>query len=211
MTQNQSDFNTTLNVKAAIEGDVESTAWIIERFTPLLIAQARYRIGAKLQRIVDPEDLVQDTWAIALPKLSTLPARAGRFTPVVVRFLSTTLLYVFNNQLRKHLGRADSGQKKDGAGSTQPDFMGMLSADITGVVTRAARVEEKGHVHEAIEQLSQNDREIIVLRGIEQNSLEEVAATLDITTKNASVRYGRAILRLREALPDSIIQDLPDE
>ncbi len=209
--QTQSDIDTTIHVRAAIDGDTNSTSWIIERFTPLLLAQARYRIGPKLQRMIDPEDLVQDTWAVALPKLTTLPARGNRFTPVVVRFLSTTLLYTFNNLLRKHINRQESTHRSDKDGSTRPSPLNNISADMTGVVTQAVRVESVNHIYQAIEQLSESDREIIVLRGIEQNSLEDISKMLDITTKNASVRYGRALARLRDAMPDAIFRDLPND
>ena len=82
---------------------------------------------------------------------------------------------------------------------------------MTGVVTQAVRVESVNHIYQAIEQLSESDREIIVLRGIEQNSLEDISKMLDITTKNASVRYGRALARLRDAMPDAIFRDLPND
>lgn len=209
--QAESDVETTIHVRAAIDGDINSTSWIIERFTPLLLAQARYRIGPKLQRMIDPEDLVQDTWAVALPKLTTLPARGNRFTPVVVRFLSTTLLYTFNNLLRKHINRKESAHTSGEGGSTRPSPFNNLSADITGVVTHAVRVESVDEIHNAIEQLGEKDKEIIVLRGIEQNSLEDISKMLSITTKNASVRYGRALARLREAMPEAIFRDLPDD
>ena len=38
---------TTLHVRQAVAGDLDSQSWIIERFTPLLLAQARYRSGVE--------------------------------------------------------------------------------------------------------------------------------------------------------------------
>ena len=52
------------------------------------------------------------------------------------------------------------------------------------------------------------DREVLVLRGIEQRENQEVAAQLGIDGDAASTRYRRALQRLRDRLPAVLSSDL---
>ena len=100
------DAVTTIHVQRAKHGDEASLDWVVRRFTPLLLAQARYRLGASLRTHYDPEDLVSEVWAIALPRLPDLTVRDGRATPVLVKFLATTLLFRVNSLMRKLAARS---------------------------------------------------------------------------------------------------------
>jgi RNA polymerase sigma-70 factor (ECF subfamily) len=62
------------------------------------------------------------------------------------------------------------------------------------------RDELVGRVHLALMDLSDTDREILLMRTLEGLSNKEVAQVLDIDLAAASKRYGRAILRLRQLL-----------
>src|SRR5262245_53247125 len=83
---------TTYHVRRAREGEESSLRWVVARFTPLLRAAADYRLGKHLRGLYEPEDLLQDVWAVALPRLGDLIPRSERYTPVLLKFLSTTLL-----------------------------------------------------------------------------------------------------------------------
>ena len=62
------DQLTTFHVRRAREGDAPSLEWVVNRFAPVLLANARYRLGKGLSKIYDPEAIVNDVWAVALPK-----------------------------------------------------------------------------------------------------------------------------------------------
>ena len=94
---------TSLHVRRAADGDGGSLSWVVSRLSPLLLAQATYRLGSRLRALYEPEDLVNETWAVTLPKLAELPARDGRLTPVLLRFLSTTLLHRIQSLVRSPL------------------------------------------------------------------------------------------------------------
>jgi RNA polymerase sigma-70 factor (ECF subfamily) len=80
-----------------------------------------------------------------------------------------------------------------------------------GVVTRVVHREEEQAVTARLEELEPDDREIIVLRGIEQNSTHAVATMLGLSEGAVRVRYHRAVRRLRDRLPGSIFAGLPDD
>jgi RNA polymerase sigma factor (sigma-70 family) len=186
---------TSLHVRRAKRGDGSSLEWLIERFTPLLLAQARYRLSPALAAHVDPEDLVQEVWTVALSGLPALGMRDGRETPVLLRFLSTTLLYRVANLTRKHI-RGVSRTKDE---SLAP-LVERLPEETRGAVTRIAGREARGDLARAIGELSERDRAIVVLRGIERHSNARVAELVGDSPNAVSLRYNRALAALRERL-----------
>ena len=69
--------------------------------------------------------------------------------------------------------------------------------------TEAIRQELQRRLTAAIDQLSDDDREIILMRHHELLSNQDVAAALELTEAAASMRYLRALRRLRAVLvPD---------
>jgi RNA polymerase sigma-70 factor (ECF subfamily) len=67
-------------------------------------------------------------------------------------------------------------------------------------VDETTRNEETALVHEALEELSENYREIIELRDLEELSTKEVAERLDLTRVNVRVRLHRARTKLKGVL-----------
>lgn len=193
------------HVRRALAGDLESLAAVVERFTPLLLAQASYRLGTKLKRFADPEDVVNDVWARALPRLSTIEVREGRMTPVLVKFLSIALLRRVRDLFEKHVLGKKLAEAAEGVDTGDP--LAALPAEQSGVVTRAVKKERQGLLAAAIDGLPPNDREVLVLRGIEMRTNQEVAAMLEIDADAASTRYRRALARLEESAPKSLLRD----
>jgi RNA polymerase sigma-70 factor (ECF subfamily) len=66
--------------------------------------------------------------------------------------------------------------------------------------TAAIQKELQKRLEAAIATLEDDDREIILMRHAEQLSNQEVAATLSLTEAAASMRYLRAVRRLRQVL-----------
>jgi RNA polymerase sigma-70 factor, ECF subfamily len=66
--------------------------------------------------------------------------------------------------------------------------------------TAALRQEIQGRFQSALEALPEDDREIILMRHFEQLSNQDVASALALTEAAASMRYLRALRRLRALL-----------
>jgi len=209
---------TSLHVRRALDGDSSSLEWVISRLSPVLLAQARYRLNPKLRRHVDPEDLVNEVWMIALPRLAEFDVAGPRYTPALLRFLSITLLNRINNLFQKFikgkplaLAGSDDPNRSSFFGAGASGGSGELAAEHTGVVTRVVKDEAHGLVLDCIEELDPDDREVIILRGVEQNPNKEVALLLDLEPNTVAVRYKRALERLRKRLPESVFDELPEE
>jgi RNA polymerase sigma-70 factor (ECF subfamily) len=69
--------------------------------------------------------------------------------------------------------------------------------------TAAMQHELQRRLHAAITALNDDDREVICMRHYEQLSNQEVATVLQLTEAAASMRYLRALRRLRALLPES--------
>lgn len=204
--------DTSLQVRRARGGDAQSASWVVERFTPALLAQARYRLGRLASPPCEPEDLVDDVWAVALGRLPEIGPDERRATPVLVAFLATTLLHLHNNLLRKMIRRrAETGARGRGETSDDDDRPSRLPDATAGVVTRAVRRETSGILAAEVLGLPEPDRDIVVLRALEQVPTREVASRLGLTEKAVSLRYNRALAKLRAALPESILREIdPD-
>ena len=193
---------TTFHVRAAIRGDGQSVEWIVRRFTPILMAQAEYRLDARVRAVIGPDDLVNEVWLRALPRLSEFAVPGGeRATPPVVGFLSRILLNQINNLYRKMI--RGKPERDDIDGETH-----LGSAESRQMISRVIESEERSVVDECIAELSDSDREILVLRGIEHNSNQEIAVLLGIEPNTAAVRYRRALDKVRRRLPRGILDEL---
>lgn len=169
------------------------------RFTPLLLAQARYRMGERLRARYEPEDVVNDVWARVLPRLTDLGEREGRHTPVLLRFLSTAVLHQINNLLRLSATNApDAG----------PEPLAALDDATRGPLTRTVERERQGIAVAALEELEPRDREIVLLRVLEQHSNSEAAQALGIEANTAAQVFRRALEKLRRKLPGSIFDEI---
>jgi RNA polymerase sigma-70 factor (ECF subfamily) len=73
----------------------------------------------------------------------------------------------------------------------------------------AARADLLGLVQTAIEQMDPIDREVLALRHFEELTNSEVAEALGIEQKAASIRYIRALRRLKDVLAQ--VPDLAKE
>lgn len=73
--------------------------------------------------------------------------------------------------------------------------------------SEAIRREMQRRLDAAITELDEDDREIILMRHREQLSNQDVARELDLSEAAASMRYLRAVRRLREMLIPSVESD----
>lgn len=195
---------TTLLLRKAFDGDDASFEAAVRRLAPLLLTQARYWLKKVDPRTMDPEDLVADTWSASLPHLPGLTPRDGRITPVVMSYLGKTLRNRVRDVLNAQLARAPVQQAPCSAG------MDWLAADTREAVPRIIQEEAQSALYALIDDMKPEDREILVLRGLEQLPVKEVAQITGLSPEAVKKRYSRALVRIRERLPGSVLEDLEE-
>jgi RNA polymerase sigma-70 factor (ECF subfamily) len=201
---------TSVHVHRAVAGNAASLAWIVQRFTPLLLAQADLRLGAVLRRHVDPEDLVADVWNVVLRRIGDLEAAEGRGAGAFVRYLGTTLLRRIRDLARLAAVR-ESGRRLAAGEPTEEDGAAAGPADKDDVVASIIRSERRSSVRDALTTLPEQDREVLVLRGLEERPLEEVGLLIGCKPGTVAVRYHRALKRLRTQLPGSVYDEFAED
>jgi RNA polymerase sigma-70 factor (ECF subfamily) len=205
------DDDTTLHVRGAIRGERACVDWVVTHFTPFLLAQAQYRVGRHLRGLYDPEDLVQRTWTIALGRLDTIQPRRDRYTPVLMSFLSSVLLQDYRNLLRKHINRRREPQADRESRDTSADRMAQIPETASGVITKAVRSARVAELWSALQRLSVEDREVLVLRGIEQLPFKAVAEKLGVNIGTLRWRYHEALKKLKPLFPAQMLEELAEE
>ncbi len=195
---------TTVHVRAACRGETLSVGWVIHRLTPHLLAQARFYLRNLPGTDVAPEDLVQEVWAVAFLRLPKLEPRSGRMTPVLATFLARTMRNKAMNWLRRRANLPPTRRDHD------PSQIAALPAETRDVIRQVIAREHEGLIARALAELDETDREILILRGLEDNSYDDLAALLGIEAGALRMRYARARQRLRERLPESLFDELGD-
>lgn len=171
-----------------------------------LLSLARRNLNPVLSRRVSPEDIVQDTLSSACSKLDFFE----NCPDVPVYFKLRTLLFqTITAMERKHLQAAKRDAYKDlevvdsNETATQAQVSWNQFADtMTGPVTQAARIDRYALLKKALDELPENDRHILEMRHFDGLGNSECAELLKIQPKAASIRYVRALQRLREKLSE---------
>src|SRR5262249_47564375 len=78
----------------------------------------------------------------------------------------------------------------------------LFSSD-NGPQRRLLRAELRARVRSALDKLSTTDREVLILRFMEQLSVEEIAALLGLQESAVKMRHLRALQKLRALLDES--------
>jgi RNA polymerase sigma-70 factor (ECF subfamily) len=161
------------------------------------------RMDQRLRNRVDASDIVQETMVMADRRFDEyLRDPPIPFYPWL-RQLAWDQLVAMH---RKHLfaGRRSRRREEDAAAALRDESMAQLASclldDSMDPLTRLLRAELRNRVREAIDQLQEMDREILVLRHLEHVSMAEAAEILAISASAAKMRHLRAIERLKPLL-----------
>ncbi len=183
-------------------GDPGALGRLLERHRPFLERFVELRLDARLRARLDPADVVQDA---QLQAVRRLPGYLGR--PVLPFRLWLRQLAVdrLANLRRDHAGAARRSVEREVAlpDGSAAELARQLLAPGSSPSQHLDRQELARQVREAMAQLPEADREVLLLRHFEGLSNPEVATLLGLSPGAVSKRYGRAVLRLHELLfPD---------
>jgi RNA polymerase sigma factor (sigma-70 family) len=149
-------------------------------------------------------------WAVALPRLPDIKARDGRFTPVLLTFLGSVLLQDYRNLLAKHMNKPVARQPAHEPESISGDPMNQIAAVASSAASHVVRSERARELRDALDRLSDEDREIVVLHGIEQLPFKVIAAKLNANESTLRSRYHRALQELKRCFPSSMISEMEE-
>ncbi|MDB5318542.1 MAG: rpoE 1 [Phycisphaerales bacterium] len=195
-------LNPTLLIDQARAGDGVAMGALLESYSSYLTLLARVQIGRRLQGKVDPSDVVQETFLEAHRQFPMFRGGseaemtawlrrilAGQLALTVRRFIGTKARDV---QLERELG-AQLDQ------SSQAIDQG-LAASISTPSQRASRREQAVLLADALGRLSEDYREVIILRHLEGIGFADVAARMGRSVDSVQKLWVRALASLRRGM-----------
>ncbi|HEX7380019.1 MAG TPA: sigma-70 family RNA polymerase sigma factor [Pirellulales bacterium] len=180
---------------------VEAIARQRERLKRLL----KHHIEPRLKARVDPSDVIQESMIVASQRLGEFFQQKN--LPFYV-WLRTLTLERLVDLRRAHVKakRRSVAREERGVLSLPDESVAELASrlvDVTGDPRIGLmRDELRDRVRQAIQRLPPDDREVLVLRHLEQLSVAETAAALGTKETTVKVRALRALKKLRELLEE---------
>lgn len=162
------------------------------------------RLDPAIARRVDASDVVQDVLLEASRRLRDYLKSPPMPFHLWLRHLAKDHLIDAHRRHRLAQKRGvDREQPLVPAGFADQSSVELAGRFIDQELTPASaaiRQELERRLHAAIAEMDEADREVLVMRHFEQLSNQEVAAELELTEAAASMRYLRAVRRLRDLL-----------
>ena len=192
-------------------GDAHERSQLLARHRQRLRHMIEVRLDRRLRPRIDPSDIVQDALTEAAQKLSDYARRRPLpFYPWLRRLAWERLLQIHRRHVRaqrRSVRREDFGGlplPEDSAG----DLAERLAARGSSPSERLRHSEQRPRVQQALARLGAADREVLVLRYLEDLNTAEIAAVLELTESAVKMRQLRALQGLRDLLDD---EDLLEE
>jgi RNA polymerase sigma-70 factor, ECF subfamily len=187
----------------AKHGDLSAVNRLLDRHRAAVHRMVRMRLDQKIQRRVDVSDVVQDVLVEANRRLQEYLQHPVMSFHLWIRQIARDRIIDAHRRHRVSAKRSvDREQVLAPQGEGQSSVL--LAAELCdpGLTPAAAATQQEmaRRVEQAIAQLGEHDFEIIVMRHYEQLSNQEISQALNVTEPAASMRYLRAIRRLRTLL-----------
>ena len=191
-------------LEQARQGDDDAINALIDRHRNALRHLVRMRLDRKIQRRVDVSDVVQDVLIEANRRLKTYLENPAMPFHLWIRHIARDRII---DAHRRHRGSAKRSVDKEQPmvipGGFDQSSIILAAQLVDGEKTPAAITMEKElsqRVEQAIAELDDMDAEVIVMRHYEQLTNQEIAQALELTEPAASMRYIRAVRRLRDLM-----------
>ncbi|QDS93097.1 RNA polymerase sigma factor CnrH [Roseimaritima multifibrata] len=201
----QADGTETL-LAAARTGDEEAINQLFDRHRDPVRRLVRMRLDRRVQQRVDVSDVVQEVMLEANGRLQNYLENPVMAFHLWIRQIAWDRMI---DTYRKHRGSAkrdlDREQPLYLGGDAEKSTLELAAALQDPQLTPqaiAVQRELASQVNAGIEKLDEQDREVLWMRHFEHLTNQEVASALGISDPAASMRYLRAIRRLREQLRD---------
>ena len=165
------------------------------------------RLDPAVARRVDASDIVQDVLVEANQRLTEYLKTPNMPFHLWLRHLAQDRIIDTHRRhrlaQRRSVDREQPIARPAWADESSVSLVAQLIDTERTPTSEAIRLELQRRLNDAIDKLSDDDREIILMRHHEALSNQEVAHALQLTEAAASMRYLRALRRLRTVLvPD---------
>jgi RNA polymerase sigma-70 factor (ECF subfamily) len=188
-------------LQRAAAGDEQACAELLARHRDRLRRLIAVRLNRRLSARLDPSDLVQDVLIEAHRQLAGyLKDRPLPFYAWLRQIAWQRLIDTHRRHLqaqRRSVHRETPPALPDESVAELADF---LVSSRSTPSKQLIREEIRARVRQALLDLSERDREVLVMRYLEQMAMAEIAAVLGVSEGAVKVRHLRALQRLQSVL-----------
>jgi RNA polymerase sigma-70 factor (ECF subfamily) len=190
---------------AARAGDRNARGQLLELYRAYLTLLARLEIDRRLQGKADPADLVQETFLEAYRDFDQF---RGSTEKEFLSWLRQVLLSNLSNLVRRYLGthgrevRLERALAEELDKSSRALDLGLIAPQ-SSPSQQAVRREQAVLLADALGQLPEAYREVIILRHLEGLTFPEVAGRMGRTVESIKKLWARALARLRGNLGET--------
>jgi RNA polymerase sigma-70 factor (ECF subfamily) len=180
-------------------GDPEALGRLLDYYRPRLRRMMRLWLDPGVRARVDPSDVIQDVYLDAKQQVESYLEDPRVVFYVWLRGLARQRLTKIH---RQHLtAQCRTACREEPLPSESSLVLAKrLLAGWTSPSGALSKRQLRLCVQKAMEKLGPNDREVILMRQFEEMSNQEVAQALGLSESGATMRYGRALYRLKEIL-----------
>ena len=191
-------------------GDAEAVNRLLDRYREAVQRMVQMRLDQKIKRRLGVSDVVQDVLVEANRRLCDYLKNPTMAFHLWIRQIAKDRIIDAHRRHRAS-GKRSVDREQTLAPVSEERSSILLAAELCDPqLTPAAAATQKELAHrveEALTQLGEPDSEIIVMRHYEHLSNQEIAAALSLTEPAASMRYLRAVRRLRIMLVEGVSRD----
>jgi RNA polymerase sigma-70 factor (ECF subfamily) len=190
-------------LQQAAAGDQAAAQQLLQLHRDRLRAMIALRLDRRLSARVDPSDVLQETLAEAHQKLPEyLRTQPVPFYPWLRRMAWEKIVQLHRQHLLAQARAVTREERFDVALPEESalDLAQRLVARGSSPTQHVLQDELKLRVQAALGRLDPRDREVLVLRYLEQLSIEETAATLELSQEAVKSRARRALERFSEMM-----------
>ncbi len=159
------------------------------KVAPAVYGWAGLHLRGALRARLDPEDVLQEVSCRAFERFATFDPAQGEFR--------AWIFGIARNVLHKALRQLARPEAPAAADAWAPGVTA-LPDTATSITRRVARDESLQEFVDAVGEWSEEDRKLLILRGLEGLPHEEVARRLGLNTETAAKRWQRLRERLRQ-------------
>jgi RNA polymerase sigma-70 factor (ECF subfamily) len=200
-------MDTDLLLDRIAQGEPAAADALLEHYRNRLRTMVRLRLDNRLASRVDPSDVVQDALVEAHRRLPAYAAeRPIPFYPWLRRIAWDRLMQMHRQHIgakRRTVLREDAPPLADESELLLAERLAVSSSPSAQAVQR----EVSQRVRAAVAMLAAADREVIVLKHLEELSFQDIAAVMETTVAAVYSRYYRAIARLHGLLNEGSSHD----
>ena len=197
-------------LQLALQGDHSAVNQLMDRHRNSLRQLIRMRLDQRIQKRVDVSDVVQDVLVEANRRLTRYLSDPIMPFHLWLRQIAKDRIIDAHRRHRVSAKRSIDREQQlvapRGYDESSLHLASLLGDQQLTPAAAALQKEMARQVEAAISKLNEKDCEIIVMRHYEHLSNQEIGQVLGLTEPAASMRYLRAIRRLKEILQNEEAQ-----